>query len=125
MTVSQAQESPSSGLTSAAAAGILAAVGRNRLPDPPRRGMAHRAGDQLRDPMILLLIGAAGLTTYLHDWPNTVIILAVVVFNTTGNGAAGARRKSDGGAAPTGRTGGARRARWGCRPAVGRPAIWR
>ena len=33
--------------------------------------------------MILLLLAAAALTTYLHDWPNTVIILAVVVFNTT------------------------------------------
>ena len=83
MTVSQAQGSQPSGLTSAAAARILAAVGSNRLPDPPRRGMARRAGDQLRDPMILLLLAAAALTTYLHDWPNTVIILAVVVFNTT------------------------------------------
>lgn len=83
MAVSQARESRSSGLTSTAAARILAAVGRNRLPDPPRRGVARRAGDQLRDPMILLLLAAAALTTYLHDWPNTVIILAVVVFNTT------------------------------------------
>jgi Ca2+-transporting ATPase len=83
MTVSQAKGSRPSGLTSAAAAEILAEVGGNRLPDPPRRGMARRAGDQLRDPMILLLLAAAALTTYLHDWPNTVIILAVVVFNTT------------------------------------------
>ena len=34
MTVSQAQGSQPSGLTSAAAARILAAVGSNRLPDP-------------------------------------------------------------------------------------------
>jgi Ca2+-transporting ATPase len=71
------------GLTSETAATTLEAVGPNRLPDPPRRGVARRVTDQLRDPMILLLLAAATLTIYLHDWPNTVIILAVVVFNTT------------------------------------------
>lgn len=71
------------GLTSEAAAEILATVGHNRLPDPPRRRVAGRVGQQLRDPMILLLLGAAALTTHLRDWPNTVIILLVVVFNTT------------------------------------------
>jgi Ca2+-transporting ATPase len=71
------------GLTSTAAAEKLATVGPNRLPDPPRRGLVGRVAEQLRDPMILLLLAAAALTIYLRDWPNTVIILAVVVFNTT------------------------------------------
>jgi P-type Ca2+ transporter type 2C len=77
------EPSGDAGLTSAAAAQVLATVGPNRLPDPPRRGTALRVGEQLRDPMILLLLGAAVLTTCLRDWSNTVIILAVVVFNTT------------------------------------------
>ena len=71
------------GLTSAEAARTLATVGPNRLPDPPRRGVSRRVAVQLRDPMILLLLAAAALTTYLRDWPNTAIILVVVVFNTT------------------------------------------
>ena len=71
------------GLTSDTAARTLVAVGPNLLPDPPRRGVARRVSEQLRDPMILLLLAAATLTTYLHDWSNTVIILVVVVFNTT------------------------------------------
>jgi Ca2+-transporting ATPase len=71
------------GLTSAEAADLLAAVGPNRLPDPPRRRVGSRLVEQLRDPMILLLLGAAALTTYLRDWPNTAIIAAVVVFNTS------------------------------------------
>jgi Ca2+-transporting ATPase len=71
------------GLSREAAAEVLATVGPNRLPDPPRRGVPGRVAEQLRDPMILLLLAAATLTTYLHDWSNTAIILAVVVFNTT------------------------------------------
>jgi Ca2+-transporting ATPase len=71
------------GLSQREAAEVLARVGPNRLPDPPRRGVVDRVGGQLRDPMILLLLAAAALTTYLRDWPNTSIILAVVVFNTT------------------------------------------
>jgi Ca2+-transporting ATPase len=83
MSRSSVHESAPQGLTSEAAAEILISAGPNRLPDPPRRGVARRVIDQLRDPMILLLLAAASLTIYLRDWPNTGIILAVVVFNTT------------------------------------------
>ena len=83
MTVSSANGIAPIGLTSDSAAEILASAGPNCLPDPPRRGVARRVAEQLRDPMILLLLAAAGLTIYLRDWPNTVIILAVVLFNTT------------------------------------------
>ena len=38
--------------------------------------------DQLRDPMILLLIAAGVLTTILRGLSDTVIIAAVVVFST-------------------------------------------
>jgi len=71
-----------SGLTSDEAARLLLEVGPNRLPDPPPRRLAARVGEQVRDPMILLLLAAAGLTAVLHDTPNTAIIAAVVVFNT-------------------------------------------
>jgi len=70
------------GLSSVEAARRLRDVGPNRLPDPPRRGLASRVFEQVRDPMILLLIAATALTTVLRDLPNTTIIVTVVVFNT-------------------------------------------
>ena len=41
-----------------------------------------RVWSQVRDPMILLLLAAGTLTAVLGDVPDTVIIAAVVVFNT-------------------------------------------
>jgi len=70
------------GLSSVEAARRLRDVGPNRLPDPPRRGLVSRVSEQLRDPMILLLIAATALTIVLRDLPNTTIIVTVVVFNT-------------------------------------------
>ncbi|KGN40592.1 cation-translocating P-type ATPase [Knoellia aerolata] len=71
------------GLTTHEAHQLLAEVGPNRAPEPPRRGVLGRALDQLRDPMILLLLAASTVTAMLRDWPDTIIIMAVVVFNTT------------------------------------------
>jgi len=73
---------PGIGLSSREAALRLLDVGPNRLPDPPRRSVVSRVAEQVRDPMILLLIAAAALTTVMQDVPNTGIIAAVVVFNT-------------------------------------------
>ena len=73
----------SEGLTSLEARRRLAEAGPNSPPTARRRGLVARAGDQLRDPMILLLQAAAVLSAVLRDWPNTAIIAAVVVFNTT------------------------------------------
>jgi P-type Ca2+ transporter type 2C len=71
------------GLTSDQAAALLREVGANHPPEPHRRSTAARVGDQLRDPMILLLQGAAVLSALLRDWSSTAIIATVVVFNTT------------------------------------------
>jgi P-type Ca2+ transporter type 2C len=70
------------GLSAAQARDRLQEDGPNVLPDPGGEGWGSRVLDQLRDPMILLLLAAATLTLVLRDWPNTVIIAAVVVFNT-------------------------------------------
>jgi len=70
------------GLDSIEAARRLAAAGPNRPPEPPPRGLHSRVSDQLRDPMILLLLSAGTLTALLRDIPDTVIIAAVVLFNT-------------------------------------------
>lgn len=69
-------------LTSTEAARRLREVGPNVPPGRARRSTPRRVVDQLRDPMILLLQVAAVLSAVLQDWASTVIILAVVVFNT-------------------------------------------
>ena len=71
------------GLTSAQAADRLEQQGRNEIPEPRPPGVLSRAADQLRDPMILLLLGAAAVTVALRDVVDTVVIGLVVVLNTT------------------------------------------
>ncbi len=70
------------GLTAAEAASRLEQQGRNEIPEPPPPGVLTRTADQLRDPMILLLLGAAAITVALHDVVDTVVIGLVVVLNT-------------------------------------------
>ena len=71
------------GLSSAQAAQRLAEYGPNELPEPPRRSIVSRALAQLRDPMILLLLGAAAVTIAIGDATDTAVIAAVIVLNTT------------------------------------------
>lgn len=70
------------GLNEAEAARRLSDYGPNRPPAAPRRSAFSRVAAQLRDPMILLLLAAGVLTATLSDVADTVIIAAVVVFNT-------------------------------------------
>jgi len=70
------------GLSSEEARRRLEVHGPNEPPEPPPRRLRTRVMAQVRDPMILLLIGAGTLTAVLHDIPDTVIIAAVIVFNT-------------------------------------------
>ena len=70
------------GLGTAEAKRLLAAHGPNRPPEAPPRRLPARVWTQVRDPMILLLLAAGTLTAVLRDLPDTLIIAAVVVFNT-------------------------------------------
>ena len=70
------------GLSELEAARIRADVGPNTIPEPQRPGPAARVFAQLRDPMILLLLGAAALAVALGDLTDTAVIVAVVVLNT-------------------------------------------
>ncbi len=71
------------GLTSVEAARRLERYGSNALPEPPRRTVVSRVLAQLRDPMILLLLGAAGITVAIGDATDTAVIAAVIFLNTT------------------------------------------
>ncbi|UAL08690.1 HAD-IC family P-type ATPase [Caulobacter segnis] len=55
------------GLEEGEAAARLAAVGPNELPRAPGRGLARIVGETLREPMFLLLVGAAVLYLVLGD----------------------------------------------------------
>lgn len=71
------------GLSSAQAAQEWARSGPNRVPEPPRPGVGRRVLEQLRDPMIVVLLVATVVAGSLRDWSSTAIIALVVVFNTS------------------------------------------
>ena len=71
------------GLSTAEAAAALARFGPNTIPEQRSHGVLWRVVRQLRDPMILLLLGAAALTIAQGDHADTTIIALVVLLNTT------------------------------------------
>jgi Ca2+-transporting ATPase len=73
---------PARGLTAAEVSAARAENGRNSLPSTKRPGVVWRAGRQLADPMLLLLMAAACLTIWTGDHADTAVILTVVVLNT-------------------------------------------
>ncbi len=79
--VLQSLDSHADGLTAAAAAERLAAVGPNRLPSPPKEGLLKRFFKHFHDILIYVLIAAAGITALLAHWVDTGVILGVVTIN--------------------------------------------
>ncbi|MEC4570203.1 cation-translocating P-type ATPase [Streptomyces virginiae] len=71
------------GLTQAEAERRLACYGRNEVAPPRPTPLHERVLAQLRDPLIMVLLGAALLTIAIGDHPDAVVIGLVVVFNTT------------------------------------------
>jgi Cation transporter/ATPase, N-terminus len=69
------------GLSSSQAAARLAAGGPNVLPAPRPVSLWRRVLAQLRDPLVLVLLAAAVLTTATGDWTDASVILLVIVVN--------------------------------------------
>ncbi len=69
------------GLTAAEAADRLERHGANVLPEPLRPGLIRRFLAQFHNVLIYVLLGAALITAVLGHWPDTAVILAVVVVN--------------------------------------------
>ena len=72
------------GLSSGEAGARLGKYGPNVLTRRPPRPLPLRFLDQLRDPMILVLLAAAGISLWAsggEDWMDTVIILIIVAVN--------------------------------------------
>jgi P-type Ca2+ transporter type 2C len=71
------------GLSSTEAAERLVRDGANVLPAPRSTPVWKRAGMQLRDPLIAVLLVAAALTIVTGDWTDAAVITLVIVVNTT------------------------------------------
>ena len=85
-------QSSEQGLTSQEAQKRLEKNGKNKLQEAKKKSTLARFGDQLKDPMIIILIIAAAIsavTEYIeasaagHNFfpTDTIIILAVVIIN--------------------------------------------
>ncbi|MCI8423855.1 MAG: cation-translocating P-type ATPase [Lawsonibacter sp.] len=78
-------DSRAGGLSSREAAARLERYGPNQLEAPPRPSLLLRVLGQLKDPMILVLLAAAGLSLAAsggEDWLDGAIILVIVVVNS-------------------------------------------
>ncbi|MDG6105899.1 cation-transporting P-type ATPase [Dactylosporangium aurantiacum] len=71
------------GLTTAQAAALRERHGRNELPAARPPSVPARVGAQLRDPLIVVLLAAMVVTALLRDISDLVVILLVIVLNTT------------------------------------------
>lgn len=72
----------SNGLSAAEAARRLAHHGPNEIPAEPRTPVWRRVLQQLRDPLILVLLAAAVLTIATGDLSDAAVILLVITVNT-------------------------------------------
>jgi Ca2+-transporting ATPase len=79
----QLNTNPQTGLSEGEAAKRLEQYGGNILAQPPRVSLAARLWEQLQDPMILVLLGAAVLSVLSSgDWVDAAIILLIVLINS-------------------------------------------
>ena len=72
---------PAHGLAEDEAATRLARHGPNRPRQPPGRSALARFLDQLKEPLVLVLIGAGMVTSGLGEWVDSSVIFGVVVVN--------------------------------------------
>jgi Ca2+-transporting ATPase len=75
------ETSPGTGLSAPVAAERLSRFGRNELVEKEQRPLWMLFVDQFTSPMILVLLAAAIVTLVIGETKDTVVILAIVVFN--------------------------------------------
>ena len=72
------QVTSTAGLSTAEARSRLTEVGPNAVVTQHRVRLIRRIGNQLRDPMILLLLAAVVLTVSTGDFTNATVIALVI-----------------------------------------------
>jgi P-type Ca2+ transporter type 2C len=73
------QDAVMTGVTSQEAAQRLAAEGPNELPTARKRSLARQAWDVVREPMLLLLLGAGTVNFLLSEPLDGIILMSLVV----------------------------------------------
>src|SRR5512141_1920480 len=73
------QDFPKRGLAGAEAAARLAREGPNALPEAERHGLLALIASVLREPMFLLLVGAAAVYLVLGDLTEALVLAASIV----------------------------------------------
>ncbi len=81
-TVLQAQETSENGLDAKIAEERLVKYGRNKLAEGKKKPLLLRFLDQMKDPMVIVLIAAAIISGVVGELADMVIILVVVVLNS-------------------------------------------
>ena len=69
------------GLSDAEAAERLKQNGYNELRPKPPKSILQMLREQIIDPMVLILIGAAALSAVLQEWTEAVVIFTIVIVN--------------------------------------------
>lgn len=69
------------GLSDAEAAARLERNGPNELKAKPPKSILQMVKEQVKDPMILILVGAAIFSAVLQEWTEAIIIFSIVVIN--------------------------------------------
>lgn len=72
---------PLTGLSSAEAKERLLKYGPNKLKGKPKKSIVSLFLSQLKDMLIYVLLGAAVVTLFIHEYVDAIIILFVVVLN--------------------------------------------
>ncbi len=80
--VERLKVNPDSGLSEAEAKKRLEQYGRNELQEQPRPGFLQRLFNQLKEVVVLLLIGASLVSALLGEWYEAGAIILIVVLNT-------------------------------------------
>ena len=79
--VEQLESDTAAGLTDAQVAARLAEHGPNELVESGGRSSWHILWEQLSGALVLLLVGAAGVSAFLHEYTDAIVILAIVLLN--------------------------------------------
>ncbi|BDF04071.1 cation-translocating P-type ATPase [[Clostridium] hylemonae] len=69
------------GLSDAEAAERLRKNGRNELRRKPPKTISQMLREQVTDPMVLILIGAAAFSAVLGEWTEAAVIFTIVIIN--------------------------------------------
>jgi len=80
--VLKAQESSNDGLSASQASERLQKYGRNKLAEGRKKPLLLRFLDQMKDPMVIVLIAAAIISGAVGELADMIIILVVVVLNS-------------------------------------------